>query len=369
MKQIKFFTLEKQNKLIGKKIKKALSRVVDSGIYVNGPETRKFEEEWSKINGCKYTVFCGSGTAALEIALKCVGVRSGDKVLTTANSFLASTSCILSAGAVPDWVDTDENAQISIWDLEQKLNSEYAAILPVNLYGFNCDLDKIQMLSKKFRVPVVLDAAQAHFCNYKGNPLTDFADIVCTSFYVSKSLGSYGESGAIMTNNEDLYKLALSFRNHGRDEEGYSHNRIYGNGRGDEFQAAILLEKLKIKSHIIENKLRIQKLYYKNLKHQNLIHPDAGSLIINYVFPVFVPEDERGYIIESMKSKGIQLMIHYPQSIPSLRCFSHLSLPNDFLRSNKQCSTEISLPSYPELTDSEINYISENLANLLPKIY
>lgn len=351
--KIPFFTLERQNKKIGNDIKRAISEVVDSGIYSNGSKTKEFQDRWSELNNVKYTVFTGSGTNAIEIALKCYEINN-DKVLVPTNTFIASASQIRSNSHV-EFIDSDITCNLDI-DTISEIHAK--CLIGVNLYGQPLNFDKLKT-KLNTKTKFLLDACQSHFSTYKNKPVAEYAEITVFSFYTTKSLGGAGEGGCLCTDNEEYAKYAVSLRDHGRSNLGYSHDYISGNLRGDEIQSAILLEKLKQKDEIIECRLNAVSRYRKNLEKCDrikLLPINEESLTVNYVMPIFV--ENRDVVKDKLSKIGIATMVHYPIPLhlqPAFKLYNDISLPV----AEKQCKTEISLPLFYGITDSEIDYTSD----------
>jgi dTDP-4-amino-4,6-dideoxygalactose transaminase len=195
MKTIPFFSLERQNELIGQEIKKKISDVIDSQIFVGGPVVEEFEDRWAAFNGHKHCVFCSSGTSALEIAIRCLDLDNDCYIYTSANSFLASSSCISANNKQPFFLDTDSSCNFDIAELEkylkQNLDGSYKdGIIGVHLYGNSLDLIRLKQVCHAQKVPFILDLAQAHGCEYQGKPVASYAYLACFSHYVTKTFGA-----------------------------------------------------------------------------------------------------------------------------------------------------------------------------------
>lgn len=355
--KIPFFTLERQNKKIGAEIKKAISKVIDSGIYVDGPKTKEFEEKWSELNQVKHTILTSSGTSALEMAIKCL--RDNDDFLVPTNTFFASASQI--PFHLIKFIDSDDSCNLDINLLDK--HDDNINLIGVNLYSQPLDFDKLfkKINKRKF----ILDACQSAFSTYKNKPVASYCRLTAFSFYCTKIVGVFGELGCLCTNDDSLVDYIKSLRNHGRNKEGYQHDYVSGNLRGDEIQAAILLVKLKYMSEIIEQRINTVERYRKNLSGNSKIKllPELSNCkVVNYVMPVFI--SNRDKVRDKLKQKGIDTLVHYPLCLHEQKPFKQLASPGDFPVAENQARTELSLPLFYEITDSEVDVVCGVLEKL-----
>lgn len=351
--KIPFFTLSRQNKNIGKNIKKLISDVIDSGIYSDGPKIKEFELKWSEINKVKHTIFTSSGTSALEIAIKCL--NSKEKFIVPTNTFFASASQVPAKNGI-EFIDSDQSGNM---DISKISNLQTQPIIGVNLYGQPLNIDAL--FSKRNKKYIILDLCQSHFSTYKGKSCASYVNISTFSFYTTKVISGAGESGCICTDNDNFADYAKSLRNHGRVIDGYNHKYISGNLRGDEIQAAILLEKLNQKDEIVMSRLESVRQYRHNFIGNKFIRllPDIrNAMTVNYVMPIYVNNREK--IIDKLSKQSISTMIHYPVPLhlqPAFTKFYNKNCKN----AESQCLTELSLPLFYGITPTEIDYVSEQV--------
>ncbi|NQS98595.1 MAG: DegT/DnrJ/EryC1/StrS family aminotransferase [candidate division Zixibacteria bacterium] len=235
---IPFVNLKAQYAEIKDEILSAVQEVIESSAFINGKYVKAFEEDFADYSGAKHCIGVGNGTDALYIALKTLGVGPGDEVITAANSFIATSEAITSAGAKVVFVDCDETTyNIDIDLIEEKITSKTKAIIPVCLFGQPVQLEEMFVLADKYGLKVVMDAAQAHGSTYNGKPIGAFNDFTCFSFYPGKNLGAYGDAGAILSNDYELAKRARMFANHGRMDK-YNHEIEGVNSRMDGIQGS-----------------------------------------------------------------------------------------------------------------------------------
>ncbi|MCM8818833.1 MAG: DegT/DnrJ/EryC1/StrS family aminotransferase, partial [Candidatus Omnitrophica bacterium] len=255
--------------------------------YWTGEIGVKFEKEWAKYNGAKYCITTTNGTSALHTAVSALGIGPGDEVICPSYSFIASSFCILQAGALPVFADTDESHTIDPNDIENKITDRTKAILVVHLYGVICNMDPIIEIAKKYNLYVIEDCAQAHGGEYKGKKVGTIGDVGCFSFCQSKHFTTGGEGGAVITNNEDLYWECMSFRDHGYDVKErlrllemekklmYIHRRVGFNYRMTEMQSLIgLCELERFDTWNLPNRRRNGRFLIDALKdHPLVLHP------------------------------------------------------------------------------------------------
>lgn len=368
--KIDFFRPDIQDTSFRAEIDAAVKRVLDSNVFVDGEETRKFEEEWGEEVDTKHCVFTSNGTSALEIAVRCCEIEiDGGQIATTPNSFFASSSCIASQMYDPYFVDTDETCNLDLSQLTGRGKWDFEAILAVDLYGNSLDHALLSDIAvDPLEIPVILDLAQAHFCLYEGKSPTQFADVSCYSFYSTKTLGCYGEAGCLCTDDDGVAERARSLRNHGLTNRLYRHQYISGNMRGQEIQAAILRVKLGHKDYYIEERLKLAEQYNKNFSsHPEIllkVNPDCTRLV-RYAYTIFHPRrnDLRKYLGE----QGIHTNIHYPIPLHLQPAFSYLNhQPGDMPNAERQCNEVLSLPFYAGFKD--VDYVSEKVLHFVENV-
>lgn len=366
---IQFVDLKVQYETIKNDIDSAIKDVLSETAFIGGKHVSKFEEEFAKFCGMKYCVGVGNGTDALFIAFKTLGIGDGDEVITVANSFIATSEAITQTGARVVFVDIDPKTyNIDVNRIETKITSKTKAIAPVHLYGQPADMDSILALAKKHNLKIVEDCAQAHGALYKGRIIGSFGDMACFSFYPGKNLGAYGDAGAIVTNDDALAKKARMFANHGRVDK-YDHEMEGINSRMDGLQAAILGVKLKHLDAWSDARRKNAYLYNENLKETDLVTPDelVNVKAVYHLYIVRVKKEQRQKLQDHLKSKGIATGIHYPIALPNLKAYSYLNHNgNDFPEATKASQEILSLPMYPELSESQIQYIARQIKEFRP---
>lgn len=364
MRKINFVDLKKQYKSIKPEINKAIKNVLESSQFILGEEVEKFEEEFAKFTGVKYAAAVDSGTSALELSLRALGIGSDDEVITVVNSFIASASAISFTGAKPVFVDCKEDTfNISPKLIEISITKKTKAILPVHLYGQVAEMDAIKKIAKKHKLFIVEDACQAHGASIKDVKAGSIGDVAAFSFYPGKNLGAYGDGGIITTNSLEIQEKVKLMRNYGQKEK-YKHLVLGWNSRLDNIQAAILRVKLRYLSKWNEKRLANAKLYNKYLQNIPVVVP---TLFPDYkhVFHLYVIRaKDRNRLANYLSEKGISTMMHYPYPIHLQPAYKSLGYKKgDFPVAEKLANEILSLPMYPELTESEIKYICKKIAD------
>jgi len=214
--KIPLVDLKSQYKSIKKEIDQAIQKVIWNTAFINGPYVRGFEEAFAATLGIKHCVGVGSGTDALFIVMKALGIGAGDEAITAANSFIATSEAVTLTGARVVFVDVEKDSfTIDVAKIREKITPRTKAVIPVHLYGQAADMDPLLAVAEEFKLYVIEDAAQAHLAEYKGKKVGSFGHAACFSFYPGKNLGAYGDAGALVTNNDALAAKARKLANHG----------------------------------------------------------------------------------------------------------------------------------------------------------
>ena len=244
---MKFLDLKAQYNSIKEEVNGAIQKVLDSGVFIGGEEVEKLEKNIAEFCETKYAISVNSGTDALFLSLKALGIGKGDEVITTSFSFISTAEVIISLGAKPVFVDINPKTfNINVDKIEEKITEKTKAILPVHLFGQSVEMDRIKELAERYGLKIVEDAAQAIGAKYKDKMIGSLGDAGCFSFYPTKNLGAYGDGGIITTNNEEVYSKIKLLKSHGSSKENKYLNLVSGfNSRLDSIQAAILNVKFK----------------------------------------------------------------------------------------------------------------------------
>ncbi len=342
-----------ENKKYLKEIRKAISRVIDSGNYILGSEVKKFEASLSTYLGNKYSIGVNSGTDALILSLKALGVKENDEVILPSHTATATASAVVSVGAIPVFVDIDEvSFTIDTTDLEKKISKRTKAIIMVHLYGNPCDVNKIIKIAKRREIHLIEDCAQSLGARSGSKPTGSFGILSCFSFYPTKNLGAIGDAGAISTNNKELFEKVIMLRQYGWNKERIS--IIESNqSRLDEIQAAVLNVKMKYLENLVFERNEIANIYSDNLRDLNLKIPQisAGNQHSFHLYVVRV--ENRNEVIEKLNNMKIYPGIHYKVPVhlnPAFVKFSHEKLPV----TEKVANEILSLPLYSGIKRKEV---------------
>ncbi|MGH8371896.1 MAG: DegT/DnrJ/EryC1/StrS family aminotransferase [Gammaproteobacteria bacterium] len=341
-----FIDLKTQYRRIEADVNRRIQAVLEHGQYILGPEVAELEERLANYTGAKHCIAVASGTDALLIAMMAVGVGPGDEVITPSFTYIATAETAAVLGARPVCVDINPRTYNIDPDLiEAAITPRTKAIVPVSLYGQCADMDRINAIAAKYRLPVIEDAAQSFGATYKGKKSCNLSLIGATSFFPSKPLGCYGDGGALFTSDEKLATILRQVSRHGQDRR-YHHIRVGVNGRIDTLQAAVLLAKLPIFDEEVSKRIEIGRCYtelLKGLVETPLIEQHNTCVYAQYTVAVADRED----IAATLKKAGVPTAVHYPLPIHQQPAFKDpgRNLPHS------ECAAEtvISLPMHPYL--------------------
>lgn len=351
---------------IKEEMDKAVLDVLESGKFILGPNVNALEQEVAGYLGVKHAVGVASGTDALVIALRAAGVQPGDEVIAPAYSFFATAGAVLTIGAKPVFVDIHPQTYlIERRDLENVVTPKTKALVPVHLYGQPADMDEILAFAKKYGLVIVEDNAQAFGAKYKGKMTASIGDVGCLSFFPSKNLGGYGDGGMITTNNDEIAEKTRMLRAHGWKKKYFPEMLGY-NSRLDEIQAAILRVKLKHVDEWNKRRYEIAQEYSRFLRGLGLLAPAEAPDRTHVYHLYMVPFGMRDAVRQRLKVAGVASDVYYPQPL-------HLATPckalgyreGQFPISEEASRTLLSLPLYPELTNSQMEEVLVALENAI----
>ncbi len=367
VRMVPFIDLARQYKEIESEILYATNRVFEKGQFILGEEVSAFEEEFARYCGVRYGVGVNSGTDALYLALKAVNIKEGDEVITVANSFIASALAISFTGASPVFVEIDPDTYTMDpnaleFFLKKQWRKNIKAILPVHLYGHPAQMDSIKEIAHRYDLTVIEDACQAHGAEFKGRKAGSFGIMGCFSFYPTKNLGGYGDGGMVVTDDRRLYEKLRLLRCYGESKK-YHHILQGGNSRLDELQSAILRVKLKHLDRWNDQRRENALLYKKKLERAEVVCPveEEGSHPVYHLF--VIRAKKRNALQKFLKGKGVETLIHYPIPIHLQKVYKDLGYRRGDLPLTEKSSEEIlSLPFYPQITESDIEEVTIQIA-------
>ena len=362
---VPFYGHVKQYHNIRSEIDANIQEVLESGQHVMGPMLQRFEREFAAYHGLKYAVGVGNGTDALWLTLLALGIGPGDECITTTNTFFATAEAIWIANATAVFVDSDPKTNcIDPAGIEAAITAKTKALVPVHLYGQCADMKAIGKIADKHRLFVIEDNAQGVGARGDGFRIGELSDAVCTSFIIQKNLGTFGDGGAVVTNNEDIDRVVRRLRNHGSEKRSM-HSMGY-NSRLDDIHAGVLSAKLK---HIDEwNDLRRKwsSRYTACLKEARNITLPYEVPGYRHVFHLYVIETKkpahRDELLKFLAASGIDAKCHYPIAIHQQEGYpwgKQARIAGPIPNSERNAACCISLPMFPELTQSEVDYVIE----------
>ena len=361
MMNIPFLSLKDVTALHGDEINAAVTRVVNSGWYLQGKENERFEADYAKFIGTKYAIGCANGLDALIWifrAYKELGVmQDGDEVIVPANTYIATILAITENNLKPILVEPKPNTlEIDDDKIEDRITSKTKAICIVHLYGRNAYTDKIGALCKKYNLKLVEDNAQAHGCKHNDGRVTgSIGDAAGHSFYPGKNLGALGDSGAVTTNDKVLADTVRTLANYGSSKK-YVFKYTGRNSRLDEIQAAVLDVKLKYLVDDNAHRKLVANYYYDHIKHPLITLPDRlpDSQNVYHLFPILC--EKRDTLHDYLEKNGVGTIIHYPIAPHKQECYQEwngMTLPiTEYIADH-----ELSLPIGPTITLDEADYI------------
>ena len=340
----------------------AVERVGASGSYILGREVEAFEGKLAEFWGVPHAVGVANGMDAIEIGLRALELRAGQKVLTTPFSAFATTLAILRAGGVPVFVDVDDNGNI---DLEQcrdvfSRDRSIRFFVPVHLYGNPLNLEKLAGLRRDFDLVIVEDCAQAIGAKHGGRNVGTVGQAAATSFYPTKNLGAFGDGGALLTNDPSTASRARALRNYGQSDL-YLHDKLGLNSRLDELHAAVLSDALLPNlQRWTEARRQIAARYLREIQHFRTIKPAPSAEPVWHIFPVFVEAGERDDVRERLLGRGVATGVHYPRLIteqPAMQLSVSYELATEPANARRLAGSELSLPIHPFLREDETQLV------------
>ena len=340
------------------KIDKKIKTVLNSNSYILGNEVNKFEKNFSKYLGIKYSIGVSNGTDAIILALQAINIKKGDEIITTSHTAFATISAIVDVGAVPIFVDIKEHDfTIDTSKIEKSITKKTKAIIAVHIYGNPVDISELKKIKNKYKITLIEDCAQAHGAEYKKKKVGTFGDFSCFSFYPTKNLSTFGDGGIISTNSNKMHKKIKLLREYGWIKKNLSVHKG-SNKRLDEIHAGILNIKLAYLDKFNKKRITIANKFLKLITSKNLILPKTNVLKkhVYHLFVVRVKNNQRKKFLNYLKKNNIYAGIHYP--LPNHKQKPFIKYCKKKLPVTEKISKEIlSIPNFPLLKLKEINKI------------
>ena len=366
MKKLNFnvplFDLSYNNRKIRDHIIAVVERHIETSTFILGPDVKLFEDKFSKLIKCNYSVGVNSGTDALIIALKALKIGPGDEVITVPNSYVATAQAISLVGAKPVFVDVERTTMnMDLIKINNLINNNTKAVIPVHLFGFPVDIFKLRDIVGD-DIFIIEDCAQSHGAKVGEHLTGSMGDVNCFSLHPAKVLSSLGDSGVITTNDENLYKKCLLYRNFGLKDRD-STILIGHNSRLDNIYAAIMYKKLDIIQDSLNRRLNNASIYYNELSTISEIKLPPNIEGYKNVHNFFVIRtDNRNELIDYLLSQGIEIKVHYPIPIHLQECYHDLGYSiGNFPNAEENAKTMLSIPVAEHLDKDQINLVSKTI--------
>ena len=364
--KIPFVDLNAQTASIREELNQSISRVIDNSAFISGQALSDFEAAFSAHHQGRHVIGVGSGSEALNLAVAALGLGSGDEVVTQANTWISSVFAISHAGATPVFIDIDAATyQMDIHSLEKAITPQTKAVLVVHMHGQMADMDSILGICRPRGITVIEDAAQSVFAEWNGQKAGTVGDVACISFYPGKNLGGFGDGGAVLTGSDDLAEKVRILSFYGQREK-YRHERIGWNSRLDTLQAAILLTKLPYLDQWTAKRRELAERYDEKLAPLDVKTPieAAGAKHVYHLYVIEVANRDR--VLNRLQSNGVMAQVHYPSVVHLQECYADLGFgEGDFPVTETAAANILSLPMYAELTDEQMDYTVNTLAEAI----
>ena len=347
-------------------IDRAMAEVIAGSAYIRGPAVGAFEREFAAAVGARHAIGVASGTDALNLSISALGLDAGDEAITVPNTWISTAFAVTHVGARIKFVDVDpETGQMDPGKLERALTPKTKAVLPVHMFGHPAPMDRIMAICRPRGIRVVEDIAQAPLAEVNGKKVGSFGDLACYSFYPSKNLGCYGDGGAVTTDDDALAERVRRLADYGQRER-FHHTTIGWNSRLDTLQAAVLRVKLPCLPGWNEARRAHAKRYNELLAGLSVRLPREAPWA-KAVYHLYVVEvDRRDACWAYLRAKGVMAQVHYPTSVHLQPCYADLGHhPGDFPVAEAAKDRMLSLPMYPELTDTQMRTVADALAAFL----
>ena len=357
--KIPFVDLHAQYLTIKHEIDRTIAEVIAQSAYIRGPHVDAFEDAWARTLGVKRCVSCANGTDAIYIALRGLGLKRGDEVITSAHSWISTSEAITTAGGQIVFCDTDEETfTIDPIEIERKITPATVGIVPVHLYGQAADMSAIMAIARKHNLWVIEDCAQAHLASYKGQLVGTFGNVATFSFYPGKNLGAYGDAGCIVTNDDRLADWMTTFARHG----GKGDHVMEGiNSSMDGLQAGILNAKLPHLPAWTAARRRVAACYNELLEEVgDVITPTVKSDRDHVYHRYVIRTENRDALRDHLSQAGISTVLNYSKALPFYPAYAYLGhVPKNFPAAYFNQSRILSLPIYPEMSEEAITHVAD----------
>ncbi len=365
---VPFFDLKIQNSKLRKEIDAAVSAVIDGAHFILGSNVSELEKEAAAYHKAQFAVGVASGTDAIHLALRAVGIGPGDEIITTPFTFVATAEVISYTGATPVFADIDPDTfNIDPTSIKKKLTKRTKAVIPVHLYGQPCAMNEIMSIAKQNGLRVIEDSCQAIGAKIGGWNVSTIGDAGCISFFPTKNLGGFGDGGMVITDDEEIYNTIKVLRGHG-SRITYHYDMVGYNSRLDELQAAVLRVKLNHLEAYMEARRTNASLYNKLLSGSGVQTPKEYKDVRHVYNQYTIRVKERNKLQEFLKSRNIGSSIYYPLSLHLQNVYKDLGYKAGSLPNSERVQGEVlSLPIFPELTEAQIAEVCDAIKEFVNK--
>ena len=339
----------------------AIAEVIAQSSFIRGPQVDAFEKAWASTVGSKHCISCANGTDAIYIAMRGLGIKPGDEVITTAHTWIATSETITQAGGKVIFCDTDdETFTIDPAQIEARITKATVGIIPVHLYGQSAGMNAIMSIAQRHKLWVIEDCAQSHLARFDGKLVGSFGHAATYSFYPGKNLGAYGDAGCLTTNDGKLADWTATYARHG----GKGDHVMEGiNSRMDGLQGAVLNTKLPHLAKWTKARQRVAQRYNELLAGVGDLRLPQVAKGREHVYHLYViRSQQRDALRKHLADAGVATVLNYPKALPFYPAYTYLGArPEDFPVAYANQSTILSLPIFPEMTDEMISYVADQI--------
>ncbi|MEZ0325639.1 MAG: DegT/DnrJ/EryC1/StrS family aminotransferase [Fimbriimonas sp.] len=366
--RVPFYDIKAQYDELASELDGVVHEVISSGAYMMGAHCKGIEEELAELHGVRHGIALNSGTDALRIIMDALGIGSGDEVISTAFTFVASAETIVQTGAAPVFVDIDPlTYNIDPAKVEAAITPRTKAIMPIHLFGQICEMEPIQAIARRHNLPIIEDAAQAVGCVRNGVPAGGFGIAAGLSFYVTKNLGAAGDAGMIITDDDEVAAKCRSIRVHGMGRERYYYDHVGYTSRMDEVQAAVLRVKLTRLSEWNQRRAEIAAIYNEGLEGLQLPVTLTGNNNTWHQYPVRVQDREA--VMAELKEQGVDSMVYYPVPLHFHAPYARFGGGEGSLPETERAAREIlNLPIHPHLSPDQARHVVKSVLQAVENV-
>ncbi len=363
--KIPFVDLKVQYQNYKAELDTAIANVINETAFVGGTSNKyivQFEKDFAQFLNMKNVISCANGTDSIEMLLEAYNIGNEHEVIVPAVSWISTSEAVGRCGAKPVFIDVVEDTLLMNVELiEAAITSKTKAIIPVHLYGNAVNMDEVMRIANKYNLIVIEDCAQSHGSTYNGRLTGTIGHASSFSFYPGKNLGAYGDAGGIATNDDGIAEKCRIIASHGQLEK---HNHLIEgrNSRMDGLHAAVLSVKLKYLNNWNASRNKNAEKYNVNITNTKITKPIVNKNATHVFHLYVVKTDKRDELKTYLKENEIETAIHYPTALPYLKAYEKFGYtPNDFPVANKVTHQILSIPMFPELTEEQINYVSDTI--------